>query len=189
MHKSVTSPPAPAKTLRDNGWGALMAAAQMGDQAAYLQLLAEVQGWLRGYFLGRTKESGVEDLVQETLIALHTRRHTFDPQYPFTPWMATIAHHKWVDMVRKQVRAAEVALEDDDGFLAAAGPDVTVLKDLETLLSKLPPAQRQAIDLVKLQGFSIEEAATRSGQSAALVKVNIHRGLKKLMTFVEQEKQ
>ncbi len=163
-----------------------MILAQNGDQAAYRKLLSEIQGWLMAYFQRRLKGAGADDLVQEALIALHTRRHTFDPSYPFMPWLATIAHHKWVDLVRKQVRASETML-DDNYQGTHEDTDPSIIKDLDGLLEKVPQAQAQVIRLVKIEGLSIEEAAKKTGQSVSSVKVNIHRGLKKLMDFVKKE--
>jgi RNA polymerase sigma factor (sigma-70 family) len=160
-----------------------MAAAQRGDADAYRRVLAEATVWLRRFFLRRLPPSMIDDAVQDTLLAVHEKRHTFDPSQGFGPWLAAIARYKWIDRLRAEHRADMVPLEDD-----LPVPDheerVTTAHALERLLAMLRPAQAEVIRLVKLQGLSIEEAARRTGQSASLVKVNIHRGLGRMNDMV-----
>lgn len=167
-----------------NGWGAMMAAAQAGASAPYRRLLGELRPWLVRYFSRRLPPAAVEDAVQDTLVAIHTKRHTFDPARPFGPWLAGVARYKWIDRLRIAARHAADELPE-----TLATPDhesaVTSAAVLATLLRSLKPAQAEVIRLVKLDGLSIAEAAARTGQSAALVKVNIHRGLARLARIVE----
>jgi len=163
---------------RSAQWGCLMAAAQRGERQAYEQLLRELDAWLRRYYARRLPATAAEDARQDALLAIHSKRHVYAPSKPFGPWVAAIARHKWIDHVRKASRFAALPLHDlqteDRGEPAISA---AVLHDL---LSWLKPAQARVIRLVKLQGVSIEAASIATGQSPALVKVNIHRGLKKL---------
>lgn len=167
-----------------NGWGALMAAGQRGEAAPYRRLLTELRPWLMRYFGRRLPPSSVEDAVQETLIAIHHKRHTYDSERPFGPWLAGIARYKWIDRLRIAGRHAAEELPE-----SLSTPDhesaVTSAADLHGLMATLKPAQAEVIRLVKLDGLSIVEAAERTGQSVALVKVNIHRGLGRLARLVE----
>jgi len=165
-----------------------MQASQAGDKVAYNTLLNSLHGWLRAYFMALARVSDVDDLVQETLIAIHTKRHTYDPRYPFMPWLKTIARHKWIDRMRTLVRQAEVEIPEDHQALSAAVDAVTATQDVGKLLSTLPEKQANVIRLVRIDGLSMEEAAEKSGQSVAAVKVNIHRGLKRLMATVQESK-
>lgn len=166
------------------GWGALMAAAQAGEAAPYRRLLSELRPWLLRYFSRRLPPSSVEDAVQDTLIAIHAKRHTWDPERPFGPWLAGIARYKWIDRLRNAGRHAADELPE---ILSTPdhGSAVTSAAALAGLMATLKPAQADVIRLVKLHGLSIEEAAARTGQSMALVKVNIHRGLAQLGRLVE----
>jgi len=168
-----------------DAWGELMAAAQDGHGGAYRRLLREISDWLRRYFLRRLPQGDVDDAVQETLLAVHRRRHTFDPRCPFGPWLAAIARRKWIDQLRVLGRRPTEALPDD---LAVADHEaaVTSASVLASLLEELRPAQAQAIMLVKLQGYSIEEASRETGLSASAVKMHIHRGLARLTAFIEK---
>lgn len=164
-----------------------MAAAQRGDGEAYRALLSEVQVWLVGFFRRRSPPAWVDDLVQDTMLALHQHRHTFDPSLPFMPWLSTIARYKWVDHLRRRLRAAEVELTDETA-LAGGDPFGTLAAHaIRQLLAELPPGQALAIQTVKVEGFSIDEAARRTGQSPSLVKVNIHRGLRRLAALLEKD--
>jgi RNA polymerase sigma factor (sigma-70 family) len=169
--------------MDDNAWGAWMAAAQSGDKRAYHLLLAELSTWLSRYYARRLPTPTVEDAVQDALLAIHEKRHTYDPARPFGPWLAAIARHKWIDRLRALKSAPTESLPDDLPI-----PDheeaVTSANSLERLLGELKPAQSAVIRMVKLEGLSVEEASVRSGQSVSLVKVNIHRGLTRLVARV-----
>lgn len=174
----------PARTAPDE-WGQLMAAAQDGHGGAYRRLLAEMSAWLTRYFTRRLPAGEVDDAVQETLMAVHRRRHTYDPRYPFGPWLAAIAKNKWVDQLRSLARRPDGELSDD---VAVGDHEASVVSTsvLATLLEALRPAQAQAILLVKVQGYSVEEASSRIGLSPSAVKMNIHRGLTRLTALIEK---
>jgi RNA polymerase sigma-70 factor (ECF subfamily) len=164
----------------------LMTLSQAGDKHAYAALLDACQRWLRGYYSRRIAPSQLDDLVQETLIALHTKRASWDSTRPFLPWLAAIARYRWVDHLRRLYRADEHELReeligtDDEPAIAAR-------ISLGHLLGLLPEPQARAITLVKIEGLGIAEAAAVTGQSESLVKVNIHRGLKKLAHMIERD--
>jgi RNA polymerase sigma factor (sigma-70 family) len=185
---AMTVPAAPASdiTTDPHGWSAMMAAAQRGEAAPYRRLLSELRPWLLRYFARRLPPSAVEDAVQDTLIAIHTKRHTWQPDRPFGPWLAGIARYKWIDRLRAASRHAADELPD-----TLSTPDhesaVTSAAALHGLMATLKPAQAEVIRLVKLDGLSIEAAALRTGQSATLVKVNIHRGLARLARLIESD--
>jgi len=163
----------------------LMAMAQTGDKQAYATLLTECQNWLRRYYARRIAPGHLDDLVQETLLAMHRKLATWDSTRPFLPWLAAIARYRWVDQLRRIYRADEQELAGD-----LAGIDeergIAARISLEQLLSHLPDAQVRAIELVKIEGLSIAEASRACGQSESLIKVNIHRGLKKLTAIIEK---
>jgi len=164
----------------------LMALAQAGDRDAYRVLLDEARRWLASYFRRRVPPDRLDDLVQETLLSLHAKRASFDAARPFLPWLAAIARYRWVDHLRRQTRLGEAALDGD----YAADPDepaIAARLSLERLFAQLPSAQARAIELVKVEGLSVAEASAASGQSESLVKVNIHRGLKKLAALIERD--
>lgn len=164
----------------------LMRLSQAGDKQAYAALLEACQRWLRTYYARRIAPSQLDDLVQETLIALHTKRASWDASRPFLPWLAAVARYRWVDHLRRLYRTdaqelhEELVGTDDE-------PAVAARISLDRLLALLPPAQERAIALVRIEGLSIAEAAEKTGQSESLVKVNIHRGLKKLAAIIEKE--
>lgn len=163
----------------------LMALSQQGDKQAYSVLLKECSRWLHRYFSRRIPPHQLDDLVQETLMSMHKKLGSHDPSRPVLPWLAAIARYRWVDHLRKIYRAEEVELATD---IAEVGheDEVTARLSLDRLFTHLPPAQAQVIEMVKIEGQSIAEAAKHSGQSEPLVKVNIHRGLKKLAALIEK---
>ncbi len=171
--------------MGEGDWGARMQAAQAGNGGVYHRLLSEVAVWLRRYYARRLPPSMVDDAVQDTLLAIHEKRHTYDPGRPFEPWLAAIARYKWIDRLRA-LKSAPTEMLTEDIATADHEDAVTSAWSLERLLGELKPAQSEVIRLVKLQGLSIEEAAARTGQSSSLVKVNIHRGLGRLSALVRR---
>lgn len=162
-----------------------MVAAQGGHGGAYRRLLGEVSVWLTRYFQRRLPTGDVDDAVQETLLAIHRRRHTYDPQYPLRPWLAAIAKRKWIDQLRSLGRRQGETLSET---LSVADHEASVVSAsaLASLLEQLRPAQAQAILLVKVQGYSIEDASGETGLSPSAIKMNIHRGLARLTAFIEK---
>ncbi len=171
----------------DDNWGGLMAAALAGNGGAYNRLLHEIRPWLHRYYARRLPPSMIEDAVQDMLIAVHQKRHTFEVGRPFRPWLGAIARYKWIDRLRAMGRRQTVSLDDELFEPSVDGHEETVTSAivLDELMSQLKPAQLSVIQLVKLKGYSIEEASAATGQSESLVKVNIHRGLAKLATIVQ----
>lgn len=163
----------------------LMAMAQAGDKQAYAALLGECQHWLRRYFGRRIAPSQLDDLVQETLLALHHKLATWDSARAFLPWLAAIARYRWVDHLRLIYRAEETEL-GDELMGVDEEPAIAARISLERLFAQLPDAQVRAIELVKIEGLSVSEASRACGQSESLIKVNIHRGLKKLTAMIEK---
>tara|TARA_R110000850_G_scaffold7676_10_gene28000 strand:- start:2530 stop:3054 length:525 start_codon:yes stop_codon:yes gene_type:complete len=164
----------------------LMIRAQAGDRPCYSALLAECEKWLRRYFARKINAAAIDDLVQETLISVHRKRASYDPERAFLPWLAAIGRYRWIDSLRKIYRHEHDQLYED----MVADPqdgDVTARVSLERLLGMIPARQAEVISLVKIEGLSIIEAAAKTGQSESLVKVNIHRGLKKMSALIESE--
>jgi RNA polymerase sigma-70 factor (ECF subfamily) len=158
-----------------------MVAGLAGDAAAYARLLAALSGHLRGFFARRVDQSTAEDLVQETLIAMHTRRETYDPSLPLTAWVYGIARYKLIDEYRREKRKASVPLDEaPDLFAHDEAESAGARRDVEKLLAKLPAAKRALVKAIKLEGLSVAEAAAKTGLSESAVKVSVHRALKSL---------
>ncbi|HEU5442505.1 MAG TPA: sigma-70 family RNA polymerase sigma factor [Steroidobacteraceae bacterium] len=168
----------------------LMLRSLEGDPGAHRQLLATLGRYLRGYFARRIGATAaeVEDLVQETLLAVHLKRDTYDRSLPFTPWAYALARYKLIDHLRRRKRSTQVPLEDAGALFAADDPEEGALRtDLDRLLQRLPDRQRSLIEDVKLQGLSVEEAARKRGVTAVSARVMLHRSLKWLNQALRDE--
>jgi RNA polymerase sigma-70 factor, ECF subfamily len=173
---------------------ALMIASLDGDAASHRSLLERLSLRLRAYYKARLAAAGrgaaeAEDLVQETVLAIHLKRHTYDPQEPLTPWVHAIARYKLIDFLRHD-RMSLAALPIDEASEVMAVDDSTSAEsnfDLRRLMKHLPERTQCAIEAVKLDGLSIAEAASKCGLSESGVKINIHRGLKALAKLISQE--
>jgi RNA polymerase sigma-70 factor (ECF subfamily) len=164
----------------------LMLQSLAGDAAACRMFLDELTTHLRSYLrrrLGGLPEE-VEDLLQELLLAVHNKRHTYDPKQPLTAWVQAIARYKLVDLLRRRSRGdvfTDPLDEDDQVFAATTVTDAAEAQyDVAKLLRGLPDRQRLPILYVKIEGASVTDTAVRTGMSESAVKVGIHRGLKAL---------
>jgi RNA polymerase sigma-70 factor (ECF subfamily) len=169
----------------------LMLATQRGDAAAYRTLLAKLVPRLRAYYKRRMMGAGrgaeeAEDLVQETLLAVHLKRDTYDPDALFTPWLHAIARYKLIDHLRSnKMSRMDVPIDDHQELMAADDRASTEgTHDMTKLLGRLPQRARRAIESVKLEDKSVAETAARYGMSESNVKISIHRGLKTLASFI-----
>jgi RNA polymerase sigma factor (sigma-70 family) len=170
----------------DPSIAALMARSQQGDADAHAAVLRFCMQWLTRFFSGKIHADQVQDLVQETLISIHTKRSSYDATRPFLPWLAAIARYRWIDRLRKVYRTEMYGLElepeaidPEDGIAASIS--------IERMMQMLTDKQQTAITLVKLQGYSVAEAAEKTGMSESNIKMNIMRGIRKLSALVEEE--
>jgi RNA polymerase sigma-70 factor (ECF subfamily) len=163
---------------------ALMIASLDGQSAAYRALLRDLRLRLSGYLSRRLRRTPdeVEDLVQETLIAIHTRRATWDRNQALTPWVYAIARYKLIDHYRRAGRRVFVPL-DDAAELRAADDSAAAeaRRDVEKALAGLPDRTRALLRDLKINELSVAEAALKTGMSEGAVKVAAHRGLRTLM--------
>ena len=173
---------------------ALMLASQRGDAAAHRALLDRLSRHLRGYYKRHLARSGqsaeeAEDLVQEALLAIHLKRHTFDVETLFTPWVHAVARYKLVDYLRRnRLSQASVPIDDHRDLMAIDDEaSIESTHDLGRLLGSLPETTRRAIEAVKLEGKSVAETAARYHMSESNVKITIHRGLKALAALIGRE--
>jgi len=172
----------------------LMLAALDGDAASHRTLLNRLSSRLRAYYKGKLARLGrgaseAEDLVQEAVLAIHIKRHTYNPDEPLTPWVHAIAHYKLVDFLRRtRASFADVPIDEADEAMAHDDhSDAESTYDIRRLMERLPKNMQCAIQAVKLDGLSTAEAAQRCGLSVSGVKVNAHRGLKALAVLIAQE--
>ncbi len=160
-----------------------------GDVAAHRAFLTETSSALRAYFRNRLRSApeDCEDLVQETIIALHTRRHTYDGRAPVTAWIHAIAKYRLIDHIRRLRRrgiAVPIERAEETIFTEEAADPGDAKHDVAALLDKLPEKQRTAIRLTKLEQRSVREAAALTGWSESDIKVSAHRGLKALANLM-----
>jgi len=157
-----------------------------GDQAAYRRLLAAVAQRLRVQLRARLARWGAtdveaEDVVQETLLAIHLKRHTWNRVERFEPWLAAVARNKLIDALRRRGRRVELPIEDFESSLAdesRASQDDAL--DVPVLLSQLGERQREIVRLVSIEGEDVRTVAQRLGMSEVNVRVSLHRSLKSL---------
>jgi RNA polymerase sigma-70 factor (ECF subfamily) len=175
-------------------WSRLMARAQDGERQAYRLLLEDMTPYLRSLAARCFKQpSDIEDAIQDVLLTVHAVRHAYDPGRPFGPWLLAIANRRIVDRLRRETRAKfrEIALTAEHEIFspAPANPDLDDPEraaGLQAAIELLPPDQRQAVKLLKLDEMSLKQAASATGRSVAALKVATHRAIKSLRKLLQQ---
>jgi RNA polymerase sigma-70 factor (ECF subfamily) len=163
---------------------AWMQRAQAGDQLSYASLLAMLTGLARRFARGRLGAvAWLDDVVQETLLAVHGARQTYDPARPFAPWFYAIASSRMIDVLRRERRVAtrQVAAEHvaEPAAPAPANDDIDV-EAVHAAVASLPPRQREVIQRMKFGDESVRDVAAGLGMTESAVKVTAHRGYRAL---------
>jgi RNA polymerase sigma-70 factor, ECF subfamily len=163
----------------------LMRLARRGDDEAYRRLLTRLAVWLRGVArrglvrAGRGVEDS-EDIVQETLLAVHLKRDSWDDSQPLEPWLRAIARHKLVDHLRRRGFREHLDIDDHLETLSAQTVEEGASADARQMLSYLPDRQRRIVEAISIEGFSARDVGQRLGMSEGAVRVTLHRALKVL---------
>ena len=173
--------------LQWESWAQLFSRAQGGDQEAYRRFLDEIGPLLFSYVRRRVfNPEMVPDVYQEVLLTIHKARHAYEPSRPLGPWLFTVARNSILDALGRNRKFVErevplevlpdVAGEERDGSL-----DDQLYRGLQSL----PELNRKAVELLKLKGLSLEEAAAQLGISVAALKVRAHRGYQQLRQLLK----
>ena len=157
----------------------LLRAAIAGDERAYADFLHRIAALVRGFVRRKIVQGGVdpEDVVQETLLAIHVKRHTWRSDAPVLPWVYAIARFKLIDAFRRRGRRIEVEIDEIAETFAEPETETVSERDINRALDGLPPAQRSVVSSISVDGHSIGETATKLGISETAVRVSLHRGL------------
>lgn len=171
---------------REDEWARLLCAANAGDQAAYARFLETLAPVLRaaarrGLARVALPQADAEDIVQETLLAIHLKRHSYDPARPVMAWVQAIARYKLVDAMRRRAGARQIPIDDVVESLAAEATEpAPQAGDVERHVAALSSRQREVVRAIAIEGRSIGEAAARLSLSEGAVRVALHRGLRTL---------
>lgn len=155
-----------------------------GDQIAYRRFLAELGTLLTGFIRRQLRhlnrpDGDIEDIVQEALLAIHGRRHTYDRDVPVTAWAHAIARYKLIDFLRSsEYRVRDLPLDEIEELVGEDGSSIQIVFDVRKAISALPERLRTPTELTKIEGLTAAEAAAKTGMSEAAIKVNVHRALK-----------
>jgi len=157
----------------------LLRAAIDGDERAYAEFLGCAACLVRGLARRKITHGGIdpEDIVQETLLAIHMKRHTWREGAPVTPWVYAIARYKLIDAFRRRGRRVEIEIGAIAETFAEQEPETISDREIGRALETLAPGQRSVVTAVSVDGRSIRETARSLGMSEMAVRVALHRGL------------
>lgn len=177
----------------DDEWTDLMRSANAGNTAAYHRLLSAIAPALRaaarrGLLRAGQPPDQAEDIVQDVLLTVHLKRHTWDPTAPFAPWLFAIARNKLIDALRRRGRRIFVNIDDFTEVLPGEETqDNLPSAEIETHLNTLPERQRDVLQSIAVDGLSITETATKLSMKEGTVRVALHRGLQRLQARALKE--
>ncbi|HEV7251726.1 MAG TPA: sigma-70 family RNA polymerase sigma factor [Mesorhizobium sp.] len=157
----------------------LLRSALAGDERAYARFLEQVARLVRGFARKRAGSGGVdpEDVVQETLLSIHAKRHTWRTDAPVLPWVFGIARYRMIDAYRKRGRRVEIELDEIMETVAQPEEDAVSVRDIGRALEALTPGQRLVVSAISVEGHTIAETAAKHDMSQVAVRVALHRGL------------
>ena len=171
-----------------------MRSARQGDDEAYRRLLGKVAVWVRG-IVGRGLVSAgrgpaeSEDIVQETLLAMHLKRESWDERRPIEPWLRAIVRHKLADHLRRRGFHDHVDIDEWSNSLdVAVDVEAPTAIDSRLLLESLPERQRVIVQQISIEGRSAADVGLHLGMSEGAVRVALHRALKALAAFYRRER-
>lgn len=162
-----------------------MRAGLAGDAAAYRALLVDITPFVRAVVRRSFNRGGlgaveIEDVVQDVLLAVHLKRHTWDPALPLAPWLGAVTRHKTVDALRRNGFRATVPVDDLADVLADPRPAEPRDGDAQRMLATLPDKQRRIVQAMTLDERSAADVGSELGMSEGAVRVALHRALKAL---------
>lgn len=171
-----------------------MRAAIGGDEAAYKRLLTDLSRALRatvrrGFSGINARPNEVEDVVQEVMLAIHLKRHTWDQSKPITPWIMAIARNKMIDDLRRKGRRTEVSIDGMLDTLESGGhEDAIYAYDVGRVLTSLNGRNREIVQAITIDGHSALDVANKFGMTEVAVRVALHRSLKALAETYQETK-
>jgi RNA polymerase sigma factor (sigma-70 family) len=184
--------------VRDNNFSELMRAAQAGNSREYLLLLEEITPRIRRVVRSQRaflQIEDIEDLVQDILVSVHAVRASYDPERPFVPWLLAIVRNRLADGARRHARSTAHEIQVENLAVTfteePANPNMDTYGDVEELreaITRLPPIQRDAIQMLKLDEMSLKEAAVASGTTVGALKVATHRAMSALRKMLVKSK-
>ena len=177
----------------EDEWADLMRRGNVGDSGAYRQLLKALAPVLRAVTRRGLARAGQpldqsEDIVQDILLAVHLKRHTWNADALFLPWLFAIARNKLVDALRRRGRRVFVNIDDFKETIASEPVAETVrASEVIVHLKGLPKRQRDVLQSITVESNSIKDTAAKLAMSEGAVRVALHRGLARLAAKLRNE--
>jgi len=179
--------------VAEEEWAVLMRAAMAGDEVAYRAFLTAITPSIRAtarrnlarFSLGASE---AEDVVQDTLLAVHLKRQTWDQDRPIGPWISAIARNKFIDLMRRRGRNAQVPIDDVIETLAAEDNEVALDNyDVQRMLDNLNEKQRAVVRSLAIDGASVRQTAERLNMTEGAIRVTLHRAVKALAAIYREQ--
>jgi RNA polymerase sigma-70 factor, ECF subfamily len=174
-------------------WESRMRAGIAGDASAYRSLLMDITPFIRAvvrrsFARGGLPSVDIEDIVQDVLLAVHLKRHTWDPALPLAPWLGAVTRHKTIDAFRRSGARPTVPIDDLAEVLAEPVSSPADHGDAERMLASLPEKQQRIVRAMTFQERTAADVGREMSMSEGAVRVALHRALKLLAARYGQAK-
>jgi RNA polymerase sigma-70 factor (ECF subfamily) len=158
----------------------LIAAARMGDEEAFTRLHQLHVGYVRGVARSIMHSNEVEDLCQDTFLLAFTRLKSFEGTAQFRTWLTRITVNQClVSLRRDRSKMVQIDAEDfagNDALLDGVAGRI----DMDKLLRRLRPCQRQVLEMAYLDDMPDQEIAAALNTSLSSVKSKIYQAKRRL---------
>src|SRR5438270_6023368 len=178
---------------REDEWTGLMRSAISGDGAAYHRLLKTIApvlraGARRGLARAGQPVDQSEDIVQDILLAVHLKRHTWDASAPFAPWLFAIGRNKLIDALRRRGKRIFVNIDDFSETLPGeTAAETASASEVAAQLQSLPARQRDVLQSIAVDSASIKDTAAKFSMTEGAVRVALHRALTSLTVKLREQ--
>lgn len=182
-------------TDRETELADLLRAALSGDQRAYARFLQTITPILRGIVRARGGQFGPEaqeDIVQDILLSVHAKRHTWTATAPVLPWLYAITRYKVIDAQRRKRHRDHEPIDPMINQIEAEphADDVTAAmaaRDSAALIDQLDTRSARIVRAVSLEGDTTTEVGQRLSMTEGAVRVALHRAIKRLGAIARKD--
>ena len=166
-------------------WEETMKLALNGDSEAYKTILEKLGEKIDTHLQFKIfDKEDIPDICQDILISVHNARHTYDSNRPFLPWVMAITRYKTIDYIKSKTRKTQTFTPFDNieesALFSESLDNICSSMEVETFMATLKQPERELLSFVKLEGYSVKDAAEKFSMSESNVKTSVHRIVKKL---------
>ena len=158
-----------------------------GDKYSYRTFLNLLSTYLKSKIIRTIPDNYIDDVLQETLLAIHKSLKTLDTNRSCRPWINAIAHYKVNDCLRGIYKDSNNNYEKIDQLFNEEIDSTEIKQYLEYITTPLNSSEKRILILLKYEGHSVIEVSNLTGNTVSNTKVISFRAMKKIRDFVSEK--